>query len=64
MKYQLASRREETVTIDGLGVLQPDEVKDVTDLEAENFFRSRGLTLAQVRLPEGVEVTVVLGEVS
>lgn len=59
MKYQLASRREEAVTVDGLGVLQPGEERVVTEQEAEAFKLQRGLSLAQAGLPEGVEVTIV-----
>ena len=61
MRYLLASRREEPVTVDGLGVLQPGVVKEVTDDEAALFFLGRGLTLAQAGLPEGVEVGVFIG---
>jgi len=61
MRYLLASRREEPVTVDGLGVLLPGVVKEVTDDEAALFFLGRGLTLVQVGLPEGVEVGVFIG---
>jgi hypothetical protein len=60
MKFQLASRREEAVTVDGLGVLQPGEIRDVTEQEAEAFRVFRGLSLAQAGLPKGVDVTVML----
>lgn len=60
MKYQLASRREEAVTVDGLGVLQPGETYEVDEGAAEAFRLFRGLSLPQVHLPEGVELTVVL----
>jgi len=60
MKYQLASRREEAVTVDGLGVLQPGETYEVDEQAAENFRLFRGLSLVQAGLPEGVEVTIIL----
>ena len=77
MKYILTSRREEAVTIDGLGVLpaatregatedSPGElvpsVTVVDRLQAGVFAMQRSVTLANTKLPEGVTCTVNLEE--
>lgn len=75
MKYTLTSRREEAVTIDGLGVLPPatreddtgelqPSVTEVDELQAGMFAMQRGVTLVSAKHPEGVECTVILAEVN
>lgn len=61
MHYTLTSRREDSVTIDGLGVLAPGETLQVDEGAAEAFKLQRGLSLAQATMPEGVDAVVVLG---
>lgn len=58
LTYTVKNTREETVTVDGLGVLPPG-VTEVTKEQADSFKHMRGLTLAQAGMPKGVEVTVV-----
>ena len=71
MKYKLTSRREEAVTIDGLGVLPAatreegtDElvpsVTEVDKQQAQSFAVQRGVALPSTNLPEGVECVVVV----
>lgn len=78
MQYKLTSRREEAVTIDGLGVLPaatregdteetpgqivPSEMF-VDETQSEAFKLQRGLWPHQTHLPEGVESTILVGEV-
>lgn len=69
MQYWLASQRDEAVTVEGLGVLPPaaqegPSVTVVGEVAAEHFRLARGLTLAQAKLPDGVEVAVVLDDVA
>jgi hypothetical protein len=68
MKYKLTSRREEAVTIDGLGVLPPatrdaetnELVPSVLELDGNDdrvkaFEHQRGMKLLYATMPEGVE---------
>lgn len=56
--YEVTNTREETVTVDGLGVLPPG-VTVVDQEQAASFAHMRGLTLAQAGMPEGVKVTAI-----
>jgi hypothetical protein len=72
MHYTLTSRREDAVTVDGLGVL-PAATRDpetnelspsvtvVDEDRALAFKLLRGLSPAQVALPEGVVVEIFVG---
>lgn len=67
MKHKLTSHREDSVTVDGLGVLSPateegPSVMMVDDDAARMFYHLRGLPLAQAYLLEGVELSIVLEE--
>lgn len=77
MKYKLTSRREEAVTIDGLGVLPAATregktedspgtiVPSVTiadEVQAAAFAAQRGVTLSSALLPTGVELMILVGE--
>lgn len=62
MKYQVSNTREESVVVDGLGVLSAHQTLEIDhDSETDRqFFGMRGLTLAQAGLPAGVEVLIDL----
>jgi hypothetical protein len=60
--YELKNTNPDSVPVDGLGILPGDGVVRV-DLDSDaavNFAHTRGLSLAQVNLPHGVEVTAVI----
>lgn len=58
LTYTVSNTGEESVTVDGLGVLSPGQVRVVKEQEAEAFRNTRGLSLAQARMPKGVSVEV------
>lgn len=62
MKFLVESYRDDSVVIEGLGVLPPATEEGPSSIETDGvmFKHTRGLTPAQVTLPEGVEVTVVI----
>ena len=62
VRYEVENTLEESVTIDGLGVLPPKSSTVVNYLQAENFRSMRGLNLTQVRLPEGVEIQISVSD--
>jgi hypothetical protein len=60
IKYVVENTTEESVTVDGLGVLLPKESLDVGPEVADEFAFVRGLKLTQVHLPVGVELSVAV----
>jgi hypothetical protein len=79
MRYKLTSQREESVTIDGLGVLPPatwegsaesedlvltPSLSEFDERAVDAFYLQRGLHVNQVTLPEGVVATLVIEEVN
>lgn len=69
MKYVITSRREEAVTIDGLGILPAARLDEesgglvVTSIELEqdqiySFEAQRGVKLLHATMPEGVSIRV------
>lgn len=63
MKLELTADRN--VTVDGLGILNPDEPRQFSAEEVAAYCRMHGLpvTMEDVvgSLPEGVEATVIAG---
>jgi hypothetical protein len=59
IRYEVENTLEESVTIDGLGVLPPKSTTVINPDAVANFHFSRGLHLSQVNLPKGVEVTLL-----
>lgn len=57
MKYRVEADRN--VTVDGLAVFTPGEVKYFGDYEIDVFWNMRGLKLNQCNVPEGVTVTII-----
>jgi hypothetical protein len=63
LTYEVSNTGEKSVTVDGLGVLSAGQTMIVSDEARKQFENTRGLTLAQARMPEGVAVTVgVIGK--
>lgn len=60
LTIKVANTGESSVTVDGLGVLSPGEVLMVGEDGQKAFIATRGLSLAQARIPQGVGVTVIL----
>jgi hypothetical protein len=62
MYYVLANRASRSITIDGLGILQPSEVRKFTSEDAEGFEHIRGVKLLGYNVPEEVDLVVVVEE--
>lgn len=62
LAYAVTNTREESVVIDGLGVLPPKSDTLLSPQQAEGFKHARGLNINQVHLPDGVEVSVAIIE--
>lgn len=60
MYYLVTSDR--LVTVDFLGVLEPDVEYKFSEEDAKGFVFGRGIPLINGNVPEGVEVTVVIGK--
>ena len=60
-KYAVNNTREESVTVDGLGVIPPQTTCYFDETAAEAFKFVRGLSIVQAAVPEGVEVSVCIG---
>lgn len=58
LTYEVSNTGEKSVTVDGLGVLSPGQIMIVGVEAAKQFENSRGLSLAQATMPEGVKVFV------
>lgn len=62
IKYVVENTTEESVTVDGLGVLLPKGVMEVSKEAADVFEHLRGLKPTQVHLPVGVELYVEVSD--
>jgi len=60
VKFELTSDR--TQTVDGLGVLNEGETRTFSQEDVERFLAMRGVTHLYGNLPEGITVTVEVGE--
>lgn len=60
LTYEVRSTREDSVTVDGLGVLSPGESRVLSADALESFVHVRGLMPNRVNLPEGVYVSVTV----
>jgi hypothetical protein len=60
LTHEVKNTGETHATVEGLGVIAPGAVRVVDEAAHEQFKNSRGLNLAQARMPEGVEVAVML----
>lgn len=58
LRYEVTNTREESVTVDGLGVLPPKSTQEFDEVAGENFRLVRGMSLVLAGLPQGVELSV------
>lgn len=58
IRYAVDNTSEETVVIDGLGVIPPKTEIEFSEERIRHFELMRGLTLTQVHVPETVAVTI------
>jgi len=61
MKFVVTNTSDVSVTVDGLGVLEPGASLDVDEDMQAAYLHLRGLPLALAGLPAGVEKVVDLG---
>ena len=62
MKYRVHNTTDETLVVDFLGVFEPDEEREITTEQADEFRRGRGVPLLETNAPEGAQVTIVVGD--
>lgn len=58
LRYEVVNTSEESVVIDGLGVIPPKTTASYDEEAAKGFQFTRGLPLTQVRMPEGAKLYV------
>lgn len=58
IRYVVENTSEESVVIDGLGVIPPKTEMSYDDQAVKSFEYIRGLLLTQVRMPDGAVLSV------